>query len=68
MGKKELKTKFGQFPEETSKASLPVIAVLSNDFKSIILETDQKKLPPFMMLFWEEQQKCLQSPQNNAAK
>ena len=32
--------KLGQLQEEISKASLPVIADLSNDFKSIILETD----------------------------
>ena len=66
MGKKELKMKLGELHEEISKASLPVSTDLSNDFKSIILETDQRKLSPFMTLFWEEQQKCLQSSQNNA--
>ena len=49
--------KFGQLQEETSKASLPVSAHLSNDFKSIILETHQRKTSPFMRLFWEEQKK-----------
>ena len=63
---KELKMKLGQLQEEISKASLPVSADLSNDFKSIILETDQRKISPFMRLFWEEQQKYLQSSQNNA--
>ena len=58
--------KLGQLQEEISKASLPVSADLSNDFKSIILETDQRKISPFMRLFWEEQQKYLQSSQNNA--
>ena len=43
---KELKMKFGQLQEEISKASLPVSADLSNDFKSIILETDQRKIYP----------------------
>ena len=57
--------KLGELHEEISKASLPVSADLSNDFKSIILETDQRKLSPFMRLFWEEQQKFLQSSQNN---
>ena len=47
MGNKELKMKFGQLHEEISKASLPVSADLSNNFKSIILET-------FMRLFWED--------------
>ena len=56
---KELKMKLGQLQEEISKASLPVSADLSNDFQSIILETDQKKVSPFMRLFSEEQQKDL---------
>ena len=53
---KELEMKLGQLQEETSKAFLPVSADLSNDFKSIF-KTDQRKISPFMMsLFWEEQQ------------
>ena len=63
MRNEELKRKL---QEETSNTSLPVSADLSNDFKSIILETDQRKISPFMRLFWEEQQKYLQSSQNNA--
>ena len=50
MENKELKMKLGQI----SKASLPVSADLSNDFRSIILETYQKKILPLMRLFWEE--------------
>ena len=38
--------KLGQLQEKISKASLPVSADLSNDFKSIILETDQRKIYP----------------------
>ena len=56
---KELKMRLGQLEEEMSKAPLPVSADLSNDFKSIIFETDQIKISPFMRLFWEEQQKYL---------
>ena len=41
---KELKMKLGQLQEEISKASLPVSADLCNNFKSIILETDQRKI------------------------
>ena len=63
---KELKMKLVQLQEQISKAFLPVSADLSNDFKSIIFETDQRKISPFMRLFWEEQQKYLQSSQNNA--
>ena len=35
-------------------------------FKSIILETDQRKISPFIRFFWEKQQKYLQSSQHNA--
>ena len=57
--KNELKMKLGQLHEEISKASLPIRADLSNDFKSIIFETDQRKISPFLRLFWEKQQKYL---------
>ena len=53
--------RLGPLQEEISKASLPVSAGLSNDLKSLILETDQRKISPFMRLFWKEQQKYLQS-------
>ena len=48
---KELKMKLEQFQQEISNAPLPVSANLSNDFKSIIFETDQIKISPFMRLF-----------------
>ena len=67
MRDKELKMKFGELQKEISKASLSVSADLSNDFKAITLETDQRKISPFMRLFREEQQKYLQSPQKNSA-
>ena len=38
--------KLGELQEEISKASLPVSADLRNDFKSIISETDQRKMYP----------------------
>ena len=66
MKDKELKMQFGQLQKEISKASLSVSADLVNDFKSIILETDHRKISPFMRKFWEEQQKYLQSSQINA--
>ena len=43
------------------------LADLSNEFKSVILETDQRKMLPFMRLLWEKQRKYLQSSQNNAS-
>ena len=45
---KELKMKLRHLQEEITKASLPVSADLSNDFKSITFETDQRKSSPFM--------------------
>ena len=43
---KEFKMKLGQLQEEISKASLPVSADLCSNYKSIILETDQRKIYP----------------------
>ena len=43
---KELKMKLDQLQEEISKASLPVSADLCNNYKSIILETEQRKIYP----------------------
>ena len=54
MRNKELKVKLRQLQEEISKASLLASADLSNDSKTIILETDQRKISPFIRLFWEE--------------
>ena len=51
MRDKELKMKFGELQKEISKASLSVSADLSNDFKAIILETDQRKISPFRGYF-----------------
>ena len=45
MRKWKLKMKLGQLQEKISKASLPVSAYISNDFKCI-LETDQRKNYP----------------------
>ena len=44
MRNKELKLKL---QEEISNVSFPVSADLSNDFKSIILKTDQRKILHF---------------------
>ena len=44
--KLELKMELGQLQEEISKASLPVSADLCNNYKSTILETDQRKIYP----------------------
>ena len=46
MRNKELKMTLEQLQEEILKTCLPVSAYLSNDFKSIILQTDQRKIYP----------------------
>ena len=46
MRNKELKNEAWTTSRGIPKASLPVSADLSNDFKSIILETDQRKVCP----------------------
>ena len=46
MRNKELKMKLGQLQDEISKAYLSVSADLCNNFKSITLETDQRKMYP----------------------
>ena len=51
MWSKELKMKFRQLQEETSKVFFPVSADLSNDFKNIILEIDQRKPYPSEVSF-----------------
>ena len=38
--------KLGQLKEEITKEYLPVSTDLSNDFTSVILETDQRKTYP----------------------
>ena len=44
MRNKELKMKLDQLQDEISKAYFPGSADLCNNFKSIILETDQRKI------------------------
>ena len=65
MENKKPKMQLWQLQEKTLKASLAVIVDLNNDFKSVILKTNQRKISPFMRLFWEEQQRYLQSSPNN---
>ena len=48
---KEVKMKLGQRQGEIAKASLPVSADLSSDFKSIIFENGQIKISPFIADF-----------------
>ena len=50
--------------EEISNNSMPVDVDLGRDLVTIMTENN-KDVPPFMKLFWEEQQKYLSSPKNS---
>lgn len=64
---KESRLKCKQFEKEIAKMKLaiensskPVTSELSNDLKELFGKCDRRKIPDFMKLFWEEQQKYLQ--------
>lgn len=61
---KDLQREVMEIRAELEKCSVPIDKELSKDIVSIMQNTDEKKLPPFMKLFWEEQQKYLQSSQS----
>ena len=58
--------KLGQLLAEMSIASLAASADLSNDIKSIILETDHRNISSFMRFFWQDHHKYLQYSQYSA--
>ena len=47
--------------EEIACKSLPLDDNLGNDFINIMSNSNSGSVPPFMKLFWEEQQKYLSS-------
>ena len=52
---------FKKLQADISKSSVPIDQELHNDFVKVFSDSDTKKLPPFIKLFWEEQQKYLNS-------
>ena len=59
---KVLLTKITQLQLELEKASMPISEDLHSDFRKIFSENlDKQNVPPFMKLFWQEQQKYLNS-------
>ena len=56
---KELKTQVTRLQGELNEASVKVSDELDNDLKSIFSSINDSDLPPFMKLFWSEQQKYL---------
>ena len=58
---KQLKTELECMKQEIQKSSVPVSSELSRDLIDIMSNASIKNIPPFMKLFWEEQQKYLLS-------
>ena len=59
---KSLKNEIVNSREAFERKSVKVDADINNDLINIISKTDQNTIPPFMKLFWEEQQKYLSKP------
>ena len=62
---KQLKDEIVIMQKEISQNSVNVDNNLGDDFISIMSGADKSKIPPFMKLFWEEQQKYLSSSKTN---
>ena len=58
---KQLETQISEMRAEINKSSEQISPEMSSDLISIFTGCDKKSVPPFMKLFWEEQQKYLQS-------
>ena len=58
---KQLKEEIVKLQEEIACKSLPLYDDLGNDLKNIMSNSNSGSVPPFMKLFWEEQQKYLSS-------
>ena len=56
---KQLSERLQEMKSESEKMSKPIDRELRNDLVKIFGSWDQKKIPPFMKLFWEQQQKYL---------
>ena len=57
----DLKSQIKILQEELNSSSLKINNNLSQDFVSIFSNADQEKIPDFMKLFWNEQQKYINS-------
>ncbi len=59
---KQLKIQVQQMRNEIENSAKPISNELGTDLKALFNSCDQRKLPPFMKFFWEEQQKYLLQP------
>eukprot|EP00794_Sanderia_malayensis_P013195 gene13195-14544_t len=58
---KALKQELETMKKEIEKKSLPVSDSLNGDFETIMSSADDANMPPFMKLFWQQQQKYLKT-------
>ena len=65
---KQLEVEISKMKTEIKKASKPVEKNLSEDLCKIFSNVDNSKIPPFMKLFWEEQQKCINCSSSSSIK
>ena len=56
-----LKSQIEEIKQELETSAVPVSQELNKDLTDIMGGIDQEKIPPFMRLFWEEQQNYLSS-------
>ena len=57
-----------QIKSSLEKHSKPVDPELSEDFKTLFTGCDQEHVPPFMKLFWEEQQKYVHASSSSSVR
>ena len=65
---KRLKSEMEQMQKDIQDQSLPVNNNLEKDLISIMSNANSKDVPPFMKLFWEEQQKYLCSSSKTSVR
>ena len=63
---KELKFELFKLKEEIEYKSIPVDNELSSDFCTIMSDVDKSTVPPFIYIFWEEQQKYVSANKKGA--
>ena len=63
-----LKSQIKLLQEELNSSSLKINNNLNQDFLSIYSNADQDKIPDFMKIFWNEQQKYINSPSNKGIR
>ena len=59
---RELQSQIERMRKELTSKSVPVTSELESDLVTIMSGVDKASMPPFMKLFWDEQQKYLKSP------